>query len=298
MADTLHGLDWSLIQAFLAVAEEGSLSAAARKLGASQPTLGRQIRALEESLGAELFQRRPTGLVPTETGAAMLAPARRIRDAVAEIALSAAGQETGLDGAVRITASEALSYFHLARIVGQIRTELPGVAIDLVASDDSSNLLWREADIAVRMYRPTQLDLVTRHIGEIELAAFATKAYLDRRGRPRSLEDALTHDWVGYDRNTQIVDGFVAAGLPVTREFFRSRTDHNIVAWALVRSGCGIGFGQAIPGRADPLLEEVALGFPLPTLPVWLTAHETVRRVPRVARVWDALAEGLRSVCL
>lgn len=166
----LPSLDWSLVQAFLAVAETGSLSAAARLLGTSQPTLGRQIKQIEQQLGAELFHRQPRGLALTDIGAALVQPASVMRDAVQRIALTAAGRQASLAGTVRITASVSTSALHLPPIIAGIRKLEPQIAIELVPSDDSRNLLYREADIAVRMYRPTQLDLVTQHIGDIELA--------------------------------------------------------------------------------------------------------------------------------
>lgn len=290
---SLQKLDWSLVQAFLAVAETGSLSAAARRMNASQPTLGRQIKTMEAQLGAELFHRAPRGLTLTETGAALIAPARQIRDAVHQITLTAAGQTARLDGTVRVTASAAMSFYHLPDIIADIRKAEPQVAIELVPSDDSRNLLYREADIAVRMYRPTQLDLITQHIGDITLGVFVAKSYVDRRGFPQNQEDVLQHDFVGYDTNSAIEDGFAQAGFSVGRDFFKVRCDDYMTYWELVRAGCGIGFAQANVGHADPLVNEIDLGFPLPALPIWLTAHEAMRQTPRVRRVWDLLAKGL-----
>jgi len=289
-------LDWSLVRAFLAVAEEGSLSAAARRLGASQPTLGRQIRAIETQLGARLFDRRPRGFALTETGAALVPAAREMDEAARRIALTAAGTQDTLEGPVRITASVALSIFHLPAIIAQIRSAEPRISIDLVPSDESRNLLYREADIAVRMYRPRQLDLVTQFLGDIRLGIFAARTYLDRRGRPDSAEALMQHDFVGFDTNPLIIDGFAAAGLVVSRDWFPVRCDDNAAYWELVRAGCGIGFAQHKVGSADPALEEIALPLELPSLPVWLTAHEAMRRTPRIRRVWDLLADGLRPL--
>lgn len=293
---TLSDIDWSLIRAFLAVAEEGSLSAAARRLGASQPTLGRQIKAMEDQLEADLFHRRPRGFELTTTGAALFAPAQAMRDAAQEISLIAAGQQQQLAGSVRITASVMLSTYHLPRIVAGIRTAESDIAIDLVASDETRNLLFREADIAIRMYRPEQLDLVTRHIGELPIALFAAKNYVARHGKPARPEDLLDHEMVGFDQLPDIIDGFAQLGHPVTRDFFKTRCDNNPAHWNLIRAGCGIGFGQCSIGRADPDMVEIDLGLPLPTLPVWLTAHEAMRHTPRIRRVWDMLADGLQPL--
>jgi len=292
----LFDLDWSLVQAFLAVAEEGSLSAAARRLGASQPTLGRQIKTMEAQLGARLFDRRPRGFELTETGAALVPAARAMEEAARRIALTAAGTEDRLEGPVRVTASVALSIYHLPRIIAGIRREEPRITLELAPSDESRNLLYREADIAVRMYRPKQLDLVTQYLGEIALGVFASRDYLDRHGRPDSSEALMQHDFVGYDVNPMIIDGFAAAGFTVSRDWFPVRCDDNAAYWELVRAGCGVGFAQRTVGEADPDMEEIMLPLDLPTLPVWLTAHETMRRTPRIRRVWDLLAKGLRPL--
>lgn len=289
-------LDWSLMRTFLAVAETGSLSAAARQLGSSQPTVGRQINQIESRLTADLFHRTARGLDLTETGAALMAPARAMRDAMHQITLTAAGQVEAIAGTVRITASVATSTYHLPQIIAAIRVAEPNIAIELVPSDDSQNLLYREADIAVRMYRPTQLDLIAQHIGDIELGVFVAKSYVARRGRPDATDGFASHDFVGYDRDTSIIDGMNAAGLPVTREFFKTRVDDNIAYWEMVRAGCGIGFAQAIIGRADPEMLEIKIGSPLPVLPVWLTAHAAMRHTPRVRRVWEILAQGLKPL--
>ena len=296
MDNSLDKLDWALVQAFLAVAETGSLSGAARTLGTSQPTLGRQIKLIEAQLGVELFHRQPRGLALTQTGAALVAPAQAMRDAVRQISLKAAGRQMQLEGTVRITASVAFSVMHLPQIIEQIRAVEPQIAIELVPSDTTSNLLFREADIAVRMYRPTQLDLITKHLGDVDLGFFAAKSYLDARGRPTTLDELMAHDFVGYDAAPDIVDGFRAMGQDVTREFFKVRTDDNMAYWALVRAGCGIGLAQRIIGQADRLVEELEMGIELPVLPVWLTAHEAMRQTPRVRRVWQLLERGLKPL--
>lgn len=294
--DRLTQIDWSLLQAFLAVADEGSLSAAARRLGASQPTLGRQIKAIEAQLGIELFHRHPKGFDLTETGAALIAPARAMGEAAQQIALTVAGQETALAGTVRITASVMTSSYHLPAIIADIRQAEPDIAIELVPSDQSSSLLFREADIAVRMFRPKQLELVTRHIGDLAIGMYASKGYVARRGVPKSARDLMDHDLVGYDTDPAIIDGMRQAGLDATRDTFKVRCDDNIAYWNLVRAGCGIGFSQSDIAMADPEVIEIDLGFPIPPLPIWLTAHEAMRQTPRIRRVWDLLVAGLKPL--
>ena len=273
-----------------------TISAAARQLGTSQPTLGRQIKAIEAQLGAELFRRQARGFVLTQTGADLVGPANAMRDAVRQITLTAAGQQARLEGTVRITASVAASAMHLPPIIAKIRKLEPQIAIELVPSDDTRNLLYREADIAVRMYRPTQLDLITQHIGDIPLGVFAARSYLAERGTPTSVTDLMNHDFVGFDRNTAIIEGFAEAGIRIDRNFFKTRCDDNIAYWERVRAGCGIGFAQVNIGRNDPLTVEIDLGILLPTLPIWLTAHEAMRQTPRIRRVWGLLTEGLKPL--
>ena len=295
MDKPLSDLDWSLLQSFLAVAETGSLSAAARALGLSQPTLGRKVREVEAALGAELFHRHAKGLALTETGQAMLGPAQAMRDAAGRISLVAAGEDRGLSGPVRITASVVVSHFLLPEMLTRFRREEPGIEIDLVASDSSENLLFRAADIAVRMYRPGQLDMVTRHVADMPMGIYAAKSYLDGAGRPATQDALLALDWVGFDRNEMILRGMAEAGWSVTRDFFKLRTDDQAAYWQLVRAGGGVGIMQRAIGDPDPRLERLMPELPLPSLPVWLTAHEEVRRVPRVARVWEALVTAFSA---
>lgn len=285
--------DWSLVRVFLAVAETGSYSAAARDLGSSQPTVGRQIEALERSMGTTLFQRHPGGMRLTDAGAALIEPAQRMRAAAQALSLSAAGKAETLAGTVRITASVVMAHYVLPPVIARIREEHPEVAVEIAASDRADNLLFREADIAVRMFRPDQLDVVTRHIGQAPLGFFAARSYLDRAGRPERAEDLVQHRFVGFDRDDRIIRGFREKGFEVTRDFFGTRCDNQTVNWELVRAGCGIGLGQILIGARDPALEQVMHATELPSLPVWLTAHEAMRRTPRVRLVWEILDEAL-----
>ena len=293
MAHPLSALDWTLVQAFLAVAETGSLSAAARELGLSQPSVGRQVQALESALALRLFTRQPRGMALTEAGAALLAPARAMRDAAGRLALAAAGQDARLSGTVRITASRSTAYHLLPKVVAAIRKAEPEIAVEIVASDHSENLLFREADIALRMYRPDQLDMVTRHLGNFEIGIYAARSYLDRAGRPAAMDDLLRHDLVGYDRNEQILIGMRAFGYEATRDWFRTRCDDYLVNWELIRAGCGVGFAQVAVAGRDPLVERLLPEVPIPPLPVWLTAHQAMRRTPRIRRVWELLDHHL-----
>ncbi len=293
MVQPLSTLDWALIQAFLDVAETGSLSAAARKCGASQPTLGRRIRRAEQALGLTLFHRRARGLEPSDQARALLPAAREMRAAAGRLALTAAGQDGRPEGDVRVTASQVVSHFLLPPILARLRTEAPGIHIDLVPDDSTRNLLFREADIALRMYRPTQLDVIARHLGDMEIGIFAARSYLARRGHPDSIDAMLTHEFVGYDRDRRLIEGMARMGWQAGRDFFALRSDDQAAQWHLVRAGAGLGIGLVAVGGAEPDLVRLFPGLPIPPLPVWLVAHEAMRHTPRIRRVWQALEAGL-----
>ncbi len=294
MTLSLPTLDWSLVQTFLAVAEHGSLSGAARALGQSQPTLGRHVKQIEEQLGLEVFIRHSKGLSLNEVGKLLLAPAQRMHEAQRQFALTAAGQDHGLAGTVRLTASEFVSHHVLPGIIAQIRIAEPAIAIELVPSDSTENLLFREADIAVRMYRSKQLDIVTQHIGDVRLGLFASHDYLARAGRPTNAQELMDHDIVGYDKSELILRGMRELGLPATRDWFSVRCDNQTVYWELVKAGCGIGFGQIDLFRNEPCVELLELGIDIPGLPVWLAAPQAMHATPRIKKVWHHLQTGLR----
>ena len=216
--------------------------------------------------------------------------------AAARLSLIAEGRQGRLSGTVRITASEMTATWHLPPIIRRLRAEEPEIEVEIVASDESRNLLYREADIAVRMFRPTQLDIVTRHLGDLETGAFATKGYLAGRPPITDIASLAAHDWVGFDESPLIIDEMVRAGMEVDRHFFPVRCDHNATYWALVTAGCGIGFGQVSIAAQYPEMVRIPLPIPIPRLPVWLAAAEPVRHSPRIARVWDMLAEGLKPL--
>lgn len=290
---SLASLDWSLIQSFIAVAEEGSLTGAAKKLGHSQPTLGRHVAQIEAALGVQLFGRVPRGLELTLQGQALLPLAREMQIAAAKLALVAAGQAQSLSGVVRVTASVMISQHILPNILSEFRREEPEIEIELNASDAVDNLLFHEADIAVRMFRPEQLDTITRHICDMDVGIYAARSYLDRRGVPHTFADLERHDWVGYDRSDLIIKGMRALGWHVDRSFFATRCDNQATYWQLVQAGCGVGVALQAIARKSPEMRELLPETHIEPLPVWLTAPEALRNTPRIRRVYDFLAEKL-----
>jgi DNA-binding transcriptional LysR family regulator len=214
--------DWSHLQTLVAVAEHGSLSGAARALGGSQPTMGRHVSALESALGVGLFERTGGGLELTPTGAALLEHARHMAEAANRLSLLAEGRSETIAGTIRVTASDIVATYILPEILTALHRAEPDIDIELVASDRAENLLQREADIAIRMFRPTQADVFTRKVGALETGMFAAHSYLERRRAPGSIQDIMDHDVIGYDRSDLIIQGFRASGLDVDRHFSRS----------------------------------------------------------------------------
>ncbi len=289
-------LDWTHLQSFLAVADAGSLSGAARVLGGSQPTMGRHIGALESDLGVRLFDRVPGGLELTPTGADLLERAQPMTAAANQLALAAQGRAEAIAGTIRITASEIMATYVLPDILAELHLAEPEIQIELVASDRTENLLRRDADIAVRMFQPTQADIIARKVADLGVGIYAANEYLARTGRPEKLNDILDHDVVGYDRGEQIIRGFREAGVNVSRDFFSFRTDNQVAAWRMVLAGWGIGFNQLSIGENELAVQRLFPDLILPTIPVWLAAHAELRTSRRVRRVFDYLGAGLERV--
>lgn len=287
--------DWSLWRSFAAVIAHGSLSAAARALRLSQPTIGRHIETLEAQLGLPLFERSLSGLKPNSTALRLHAPITRAQSALAEASMIADGAQSETRGTVRITASAMISNYVLPRMLVNIRTLYPQIAIETVPSDSSENLLMREADIAIRMFRPTQLELVTRHLGDIPIVAVAHQDYLARRGRPSSAQDMWQHDVIGFDSADAIITHAQRLGQTITRDNFVLRSDDQPHLWELIRAGLGIGFGQAQLVRSTPGMVALPVELAIPPLPVWLTTHKELYTSHRIRAIYDALADGLSA---
>jgi len=290
---SMNQLNWSLIKSFLAVAEHGSFSAAARSTGQSQPTVGRHIDQLARALGSDLFTRTKNGHEPTETGLQMLTYARKMNTAAAGLSMVAAGPSEALSGTVRITASLVVSQYLLPKIIAKIRRSEPKIEIELTPSDTTENLLFREADIAVRMYRPQQLDVITKQIGVQQLGLFATSDYIAANGHPKTLGDISRFDIIGYDRSDLMIGAMRQMGVAVDRNFFPTRCDNQTVYIELMRAGCGIGAVALTIAAQDPTLIRVLPDLELPELPIWLTAHTALHSSARIRCVYDILAAEL-----
>ena len=289
----MSDFNWQLIPSFLAAHKHGSLLAAARALGISQPTVGRHVSQLEAQLGTPLFERTGRGLISTPA-AVRLADAARAMETGAHTLMRGAHQaQTTLSGTVRISASQPVGCCLLPKLLAQLRAEQPGIQVELVVSNTASDLLRREADIAIRMVRPTQSSLVARRIGQVGVVACAHRNYLARRGVPLVPADLLGHEMVGNDRVQDIYRGFAAMGYPVGPEQFALRTDDLMAYWAAVRAALGIGFVAAYLLRGDPDVVTVLPELSLPSLAVWLVVHREIRTSRRIRAVFDFLAREL-----
>ena len=285
--------DWSLVRSFLAVLEKGSLLAASRHLQLSQPTIGRHVAELESQLGLVLFDRNGRGLLPTEAAYHLAESARIMQSGADQLARNVLGADLGASGTVRITASQPVSCYVLPPLLAQMRLSLPDVQVELAASNEVSNLLRREADIAVRMVQPQQASIIARRVGKVTLRACAHQDYLRRRGVPRQPSDLLAHDLIGGDRNDDTLKGFAAQGLVVGREQFAFRADDLIVVWQAVRAGLGVGFVSEYLIRSDPAVIPVLPKLKIEPLPVWLAVHKEIRTSKRIRAVYDFLADAL-----
>jgi len=293
--DTAFEFDWDLIRSFLAVMDAGSLLGASRLRSAAQPTIGRHIESLEKQLGKVLFERTGRGLKPTDDARLIASHARRMQseaDALGRAIVGSTGTEGGL---VRIAASRVVAIHVLPDQILKIQQRLPHIDIAIVASDQTSNLLRRHADIALRHMRPEQSSLIARKLGESPIQPCASIRYLERHGTPNTIQDLLGHHLIGADRERAFLNAFDqvadAHNFPRDSVRFVIRSDDFATRFAAVRAGLGIGFS---PSHAiDRCSDVVALpvNLPLPVLPLWLVVHREIRTTPRIRQVYDELVK-------
>lgn len=284
--------DWNLARAFLATVEAGSLSAAARALGMTQPTLGRQVAALERALGVVLFERVGRGLAVTPSGLELVDQVRAMGEAANRVALTASGQSQAIEGSVCISVSEATAAFRLPAILHRLRAIAPGIAIEIVATSAVSDLQRREADIAVRHFRPTQPDLIARRLCDMPAWLYAAPAYLDAIGRPATMAELSHAVFVGFAGSDRLINGLNSLGLNLTQRNFTLLSESELVRWEMVRQGLGIGVITADIGDCDPLVQRVLPGMAPILVPVWLTTHRELHTSRRIRVVFDLLAEA------
>ena len=285
--------DWDLVRSFLAALEHGSLLGAARALKTSQPTMGRRIAELETQLGTTLFERTGRGLRPTAMALELADAARQMEQAALQLRLGLAQSQDSLRGTVRLSASTTVSCLLLPPLLAELRERLPEVQVELVSTNAVSNLLRREADIALRMVRPQQSTLIARRVAQVTLGIYGHSDYLRRRGVPRQPEQLLDHELIGLDQDDAIIRGFGQFGYSLDKEAFGVRCDDFIAQWELVRAGLGLGFIANYVALRDPAVQRVLPSFKLPAMPLWLAVHRELRSTPRIRAVYDFLAEAL-----
>jgi DNA-binding transcriptional LysR family regulator len=286
-------LQWDELRTFVEVARDGSLSAAARRLGLTQPTVGRHIDALEASLGLALFTRSPRGLMPTPGALALVPHVEAMAAAAASLARAASGEAASERGAVRVTASDVIGCEVLPPIFAAFRAEHPGIAVELALTNRTEDLSRRDADIAVRMVRPTQSGLLARRIGVSRIGLYAHRRYLARFGEPRSLADLSSHCLIGFDRDNRSFRGGGDFARRLTREDFGFRCDADLAQLAALRSGVGVGGCQENIARRMPELVGVLPNAIHYALEIWLVMHEDLKATRRLRLLFDRLAVGL-----
>lgn len=288
--------DWNRARAFLVAAEEGSFSAAAQALGTTQPTVGRQVAALEEELGVTLFERVGTTLALTPSGIDLVEHVRAMSEAATRVSLAATGQSSSIVGSVCITASEAIAAYLLPPIIGRLRREQPGIEIEIVASNQARDLQRREADIAVRNFRVSQPDLVAQKLKDSRAHMYAAPAYLERIGPIESPRDLARAELFAFDRTDIMIDGLRAIGVELGRDRFPIVTANHLVQWELCKQGVGICIMMEEIGDAEPRVRRALPGLPPLPIPMWLVCHRELRTSRRIRLVYDLLAEELQRL--
>ncbi len=288
--------DWNRARAFLVTAEEGTFSAAARALGMAQPTLGRQVDGLERELGVLLFDRVGKRLVLTESGMELLEHVRGMGDAARRMSLAASGQSRTIEGNVTISVADVTAAYLLPPILEKLRGEHPGIHLEIVATNSASDLRRREADIAIRNFRPQQPELVARKVRTMEGTLYAATRYLERIGRPRTTKQLSAADFIGFDRSDAMIKGLRAMGLEVDERSFVLVSENQVVQWELVKRGLGVGVMSSVIGDAEPGVEPALPSMPKMTFPVWLVSHRELQTSRRVRIVFELLARELAAV--
>jgi molybdate transport repressor ModE-like protein len=285
----MNNIDWSLIRSFLAVSRHGSLSAAARELGVSQPTLSREIQALESTTGLNLFRRTTQGLSLTEQGQALIEAAGDMDEAADHFIRQASGMSAELEGDVRISANEIVGIYMLPPAIAAFREQHPGVQVEIVITNRASSLSKREADIALRMFRPDQPDLVARRLPDLEVAFYAHRDYIAKHGEPRTVDEFKQRTILGFDEGRDFIDGARALGYEFVKKDFAVRTDHMLAQIALLRAGAGIGGTHTGIAKHFPELTRVLEFIPLPRLEFWCVCHADVQFNSRIRAMMQFL---------
>lgn len=284
--------DWSLYRIFLAVVQEGSLTAAARILGMSQPTVGRHIKSLEQSLGYPLFVRAPDGLIPSDAALGLVPYVRALSDAAGSLTRAASTQPGKFDGVVRISSSEVIAVEVLPSLLQHVRTQWSGLEIEISVSNSEADILRGAADLAIRMTRPKQAGLLARRCGVSELGLFGHPDYFAEHVLPTNRVQLLKHPLIGFDEPRPYTRTFAVEGVPIERRELSVRSDSDMAQLAAIRAGLGIDVCHAVLATG---LTRVMAGAFSPTVEAWLVMHEDMKSSTRLKTVFDALGDGLKE---
>lgn len=287
--------DWNQVRAFLATAEEGTFSAAARALKTTQPTIGRQIAELEERLGVTLLERSVKGPSLTEAGENLLHHVRAMSDAATMISMTAISQSAKVSGTVRITASDMLAMGLLPKLLLPLREKAPGIRPEILPSNDIKDLLQREADIAIRHFRPEQPELIARHVGDLKTQFYATKSYLDKVGRPKTPRDMANLTFVGTLNPDDIIRTIRNLGVPITNDNIVAASDSGALIGECVKAGYGVALLPTSSREMNPEFEPILPEMATPQMPLWLVTHRELQTSNRIRIVFDHLAQGLKE---
>ncbi len=293
MSRTPCSFDWTRARSYLAAAEGGSYSAAARRLGLTQPTVGRQVAALEAELGVTLFERIATGVELTEAGIDLLEPVRAMAAAAESVSLAAAGASGSLEGLVRITASEAISAFLLPVVVRRLRREHPGIELELVATNHLQDLRRREADLAIRNVAPDDPELIARRLPTAEGHFYATPDYLASIGDPSTPEQLAAADFISFSEREAMLAWINSVGVPSTLAGLPIFSANHLVQWSMCCEGLGVAAMMDVIGDAEARVQRALPGLAAVPVQMWLVSHRALRTNRRLRVVSDVIYEEL-----
>lgn len=297
MVSSINEYPWEDLRLFLAVAESGSFSEAARVLRIGQPTVSRRIGQLEEGLGQALFVRTAGGAVPTSMGERLLPAARRMAEAAAEASRLAAGRESRPEGLVRIAAPPGLAYDFVAPFAAHVARTQPGLRLEVLSSIAHLDLARGEADLALRTRAPSQRELRTLATLTVGQAAYASRSYAARLPAGYGLADVHWITWAPpYDRLPPRPQ--LESRIPDFRPVFTS--DSFLVQWSAAEAGVGaMVLAKVVHRFARPSdLVELDLDLDLGDVKgqLHLVAAKSMRVVPRVRAMAELLLHELREV--
>jgi DNA-binding transcriptional LysR family regulator len=286
--------DWDDVRYFLMLQRHGTLAAAGAALKLDPTTVGRRLIKLEEELGARLFDRTPNGYVLTEAGHRLLPRAERIEREALGVEREVAGEDQKLEGIVRLTATEMLTTRFIAPHLRRFRERYPEIQLELQCTNLDVNLARREADIALRLARPTQEDLIIKRLSFIDLGLYASLGYVNRFGLPQ--ESLAGHHMILFvnTRPFRRENDWLEARMDGARVALRS--DSVSAIYSATVAGAGIALLPCLVADHDHELVRVPLeGAPEPRQ-IWQAVHKDLRDSARIRVVLDFLGKILTPV--